>query len=387
MSQDTEKTEFIPFALPDIGQDEIDEVAQSLRSGWLTTGPKVQALEKGFAEMVGAKHCLAVISGTAALHLGLDVLGVGPGDEVITTPFTFTATAEVVRYLGAEVKFVDIDPATLNINPALIEPAIGERTRAVLPVHYGGLACDMKPVSLAAYRYGLGVVEDAAHALPSTTSGCKVGSISPVTAFSFYATKTMTTGEGGMVATDDDELAETLSVMRFHGINRATWDRHRSKKPKWQYDVVAPGYKYNMSDVMAAMGLHQMAKVERFHQRRSAIADAYDRAFAGLPLTLPPRPPEGEVHAWYLYTVRLTDDAPLKRDEFMERLSEMGVGTNVQYIPLHLLTYWKERYDLKPEDFPASLDAFQRCVSLPIYSKMTDGQVERVTEAVRELLG
>ena len=183
------------------------------------------------------------------------------------------------------------------------------------------------------------------------------------------------------------KLAEKLSVMRFHGINRATWDRHRSKKPKWQYDVVAPGYKYNMSDIMAAIGLHQMAKVGRFHKRRSAIAEAYDRAFADLPLALPPRPPEGDTHAWYLYTVRLADQAPLGRDEFLERLSEKGVGGNVQYIPLHLFTYWKDRYGLKPEDFPMAQDAFRRCVSLPIYSRMTDGQVQRVIEAVRELLG
>ena len=387
MTQDNGQNEFIPFALPDMGQEEIDEVAQSIGTGWLTTGPKVQALERGFSEMVGAEHCLAVISGTAALHLGLDVLGVEPGDEVITTPFTFTATAEVIRYLGAEVKFVDIDPATLNLDPAGIEAAVGENTKAILPVHYGGMACDMKAISLVAEKHGLGVVEDAAHAIPCTSHGRMVGSISPVTAFSFYATKTMTTGEGGMVATNDGKLAERLSVMRFHGINRATWDRHRSKKPKWQYDVVAPGYKYNMSDIMAGIGLHQMGKVEKFHQRRMAIAAAYDKAFADLPLTLPPRPAGEDSHAWYLYSIRLADDAPLGRDEFMERLSEKGVGSNVQYIPLHLFTYWKERYGLEPEDFPAALDAYGRCVCLPIYSKMTDGQVERVVEAVRGILG
>ena len=381
---------FLPFALPDIGDEEIAEVVDSLRSGWITTGPKARRFEHDFAAFLGDAdlHCIAVNSATAGLHLALEALGIGPGDEVITTTHTFTATAEVVRYLGADVKLVDIDPLTLNIDPAAVEAAITPRTRALIPVHYAGLAADMPALLDIARRHGLKVVEDAAHALPATSGGALIGTLaSDATVFSFYANKTMTTGEGGMLVTRDAAIAKRASVMRLHGMDRDAFDRYRAKTPGWAYDIVAPGYKYNLTDIAAALGLHQLKKVRGFRQRRAAIAAMYDAAFAGLPLITPPRAPSGETHAWHLYVLRLADDAGVERDRFIERLFEQGIGVSVHYIPLHLQSYWRDRYALTPAMFPHSQHAFERMLSLPLYSRMEDGDVARVIAAVRGALG
>lgn len=380
--------EFLPFALPDIDDAEINEVLDSLRSGWLTTGPKTKRFEADFAEFIGdGCEAIAVNSATAGLHLALEAVGVGPGDEVITTSHTFTATAEVVRYLGADPVLVDIDPRTFTIDPALIERAITPKTKAIIPVHFAGLAADMEAILAIAKRHNLRVVEDAAHALPATCTGRLIGTLSSdATVYSFYATKTITTGEGGMIVTANPELAARCRTMRLHGISRDAFDRYTSTKPAWFYEVVAPGFKYNMTDMAASLGIHQLRKAWNFQKRRQAMAARYDEAFRDLPVLLPPHARAGDIHAWHLYVLRLAPEAPVKRDRFIELMAEKGVGTSVHFIPLHLHPYWRDRYNLKPEAFPNSQRLFEQSVSLPLYTRMTEGDQERVIEAVRRIL-
>jgi dTDP-4-amino-4,6-dideoxygalactose transaminase len=391
MTADTDPP-FLPFALPDIGDDEIAEVVDALRSGWITTGPKARRFEHDFAAFLGSTedaplHAVAVNSATAGLHLALEALGIGPGDEVITTTHTFTATAEVVRYLGADVRLVDIDPATLNIDPAAAEAAITPRTKAIIPVHFAGLAAEMAAILDLARRHGLRVVEDAAHALPTTCGGALVGTLaSDATVFSFYANKTITTGEGGMLVTRDAALARRAQVMRLHGMSRDAFDRFTATVPGWAYQIVAPGFKYNLTDIAAALGIHQLKKAHGFQRRRAEIAAAYDAAFAGLPLATPPRPRSGDTHAWHLYVLRLADGAGVARDRFIERLFAAGIGCSVHYIPLHLHPYWRDRYALTPAMFPHSQHAYERMLSLPIYPRMGDADVRRVIDAVRAAL-
>ena len=380
---------FLPFALPDIGGDEIDEVLDSLRSGWLTTGPKTKRFEEEFAAFVGeGVEAVAVNSATAGLHLALEAAGIGPGDEVITTPYTFTATAEVVRDLGADPVFVDVDPCTFNIDANKIRAAITPKTRAIIPVHFSGLSCDMAEILSIANKHGLKVVEDAAHALPTTCGGRLIGSLdSDATVYSFYATKTITTGEGGMIVTRNPEIAKRCRVMRLHGISRDAFDRYTSTRPSWHYEVVASGCKYNMTDLAAAMGIHQLKKAWAFQKRRAVMAARYDKAFCGLPLTLPPHAIGADIHAWHLYVIRLTDDAPVSRDRFIELMIEKGIGCSVHFIPLHLHPYWRDRYALKPDDFSHALNVYEQAVSLPLYTKMTDDDQDRVIQAVTEILG
>lgn len=382
---------FLPFALPEIGEEEIAEVADALRSGWVTTGPKTRRFEQDFVAFLGddSLQAIAVNSATAGLHLALEAVGIGPGDEVITTTHTFTATAEVVRYLGADVKLVDIDPTTLNIDAVAIEAAVTPATKAIMPVHYAGLAVDMDAIHAIAQKHGLKVIEDAAHSLPTTYKGQLIGTLkSDAVVFSFYANKTMTTGEGGMLVTRDKALAARAKVMRLHGINRDAFDRFTAKVPSWYYEIVAPGFKYNLTDIAAALGLHQLKRLPGFQVRREQIAQRYDEAFADLPIIRPPRPVHaGDTHSWHLYVTRLADDAPIDRDAFIDSLFADGIGVSVHYIPLHLHPYWKERYDLRPEQFPHSQKAYERMVTLPLYTRMTDGDVERVIRAVRKALG
>jgi dTDP-4-amino-4,6-dideoxygalactose transaminase len=386
---------FIPFALPDIGDAEIAEVVDTLKSGWITTGPKTRRFEEDFSAFLGTSnpaepplHAMAVNSATAGLHLALEALGIGPGDEVITTTHTFTATAEVVRYLGADVVLVDIDPATLCIDFAAVEAAITPRTKAVMPVHYAGLAADMAALLPLARRHGLKVVEDAAHALPTTCGGRLVGTLeSDATVFSFYANKTMTTGEGGMVVTRDAALAQRIQVMRLHGINRDAFDRFTAKVPSWYYEVTAPGFKYNLTDIASAIGIHQLKRASAFQRARADIAARYDAAFSDLPVITPPQPLSGDTHAWHLYVLRLANDAKLTRDELIEGLYAAGIGCSVHYIPLHLQPYWRDHYRLTPERFPHSQHAFERMLSLPLYTRMGAVEVQRVIDAVRSLLG
>jgi dTDP-4-amino-4,6-dideoxygalactose transaminase len=380
---------FLPFALPEIGEDEIAEVVDTLRSGWVTTGPKARRFETDFAAFLGNEslHCIAVNSATAGLHLALEALGIGPGDEVITTTHTFTATAEVVRYLGADVRLVDIDPATLNIDPRAVEAAITPRTRAIVPVHYAGLAADMPAIHSIAKRHGLKVVEDAAHALPTTSRGQLVGTLaSDATVFSFYANKTITTGEGGMLVTRDAALAARAKVMRLHGISRDAFDRFSAQVPSWYYEIVAPGFKYNLTDIAAALGIHQLRRARDFQRKREQLVACYTQALQGLPLRLPSQAPSGDQHAWHLYVVRLTDEAPIGRDRLIEALYAQGIGCSVHYIPLHLQPYWRDRYGLRPAQFPHSQRAYERMLSLPLYTRMTEAEVERVAQALRQAL-
>ncbi|MCI5069802.1 DegT/DnrJ/EryC1/StrS family aminotransferase, partial [Acidovorax sp.] len=336
----------------------------------------------------GGLQAVAVNTATAGLHLARAALGIGPGDEVIAPTLTFTATVEVARYLGADAVLVDVDPVTLNIDPAKIRAAITPRTKAILPVHYGGLACDMDAILAIAKEHGLKVVEDAAHALPTTWRGTLVGQLqSDVTVFSFYANKTITTGEGGMAVTRDAALAQRMRVMRLHGMNRDAFDRFTSKTPAWYYEVVAPGFKYNMTDVAAAMGVQQLARLPQFVQRREQLARRYHAALADLPLVLPAIAPAGDVHAWHLYVVRLAPQARIGRDALIQGLSDRGIGTSVHYVPLHRHPYWRDRYQLTPEQFPHADAAYQAMVSLPLFTAMSDADQGRVIAALHELLG
>jgi dTDP-4-amino-4,6-dideoxygalactose transaminase len=385
---------FLPFALPEIGEDDIAEVVDTLRSGWITTGPKAKRFEADFKAWLGdagdnidGLHCIAINSATAGLHLALEALGIGPGDEVITTTHTFTSTAEVVRYLGADVRLVDIDPTTLNIDPAAIEAAITPRTKAIMPVHYAGLAADMPAILAIAERHGLKVVEDAAHALPSTCAGHRVGTLaSDATVFSFYANKTITTGEGGMLVTRNAALAKRAQVMRLHGMSRDAFDRFTATVPSWYYEIVAPGFKYNLTDIAAALGLGQLKKAHRFGQRRAQIAALYNQALQGLPVILPPDSLPGDLHSWHLYVLRLLPQAAMDRNALVDHLFAQRVGCSVHYTPLHLHPYWRDRYGLSPAQFPQSQQAFDAMLSLPIYTSMTDGDVLRVCEAIQTAL-
>ena len=377
----------LPFALPDIGEAEIDEVVDSLRSGWLTTGPKAARFEKAFGEFLGSDvTAIAVNSATAGLHLAVEALGIGPGDEVIVPVHTFTATAEVVRYVGADPVFVDVEPVSLTMDPAAVARAITPRTKAIIPVHYGGLACDMAGLIAIAERHELAIIEDAAHALPTSWNGEAIGTLrTAATVFSFYATKTLATGEGGMLVTRDRKIVERARIMRLHGISRNIFDRFQAGGD-WHYEVVAPGFKYNMTDIAAAIGLRQLARLEEMQSRREKIAEAYTRELTGLPLVLPAKPRLGDVHSWHLFPVRLFR-AQIERDALVAHLKANGIGVSVHYIPLHMHPYWRDHYSLKLDDFPVSTEAYRGMVSLPIYSKMVDGDVDRVIACLRDAIG
>lgn len=378
---------FLPFALPDIGDEEINAVTESLRSGWVTTGPATRQFENDFEKFIGGDvEAIAVNSATAGLHLALESIGVGPGDEVITTPYTFTATAEVIRYLGADPVFVDINQETFNIDVNKIEEKITSHTKAIIPVHFAGLACEMDTIIDIAKRHNLKIVEDAAHALPTEYKGELIGSLdSDVTVYSFYATKTITTGEGGMIVTKNSDIADRCRVMRLHGISRDAFDRYTSKKPAWHYEVVAPGYKYNMTDMAASMGIQQLKKAKRFQHRRKELASYYDEELKELPILLPPHALNNDVHAWHLYVIRLTDDISIERDEFINMMADKGIGCSVHFIPLHLHPYWKDTYKLKPTDFPNALKTYERAISLPLYTKMNNEDAVKVVTAVKEI--
>lgn len=390
-----EQTGFLPFALPDIGEDEISEVVDSLRSGWLTTGPKSKRFEKEFEDFIGRETtAIAVNSATGGLHLAVEALGIGVGDEVITTPYTFTATAEVVRYLGADPIFVDINPATFNIDPEELEKVISRRLKAgqnkikaIIPVHFAGLACEMTPILQIARKYGLHVIEDAAHALPTIYKNNMIGTLdSDITVFSFYATKTITTGEGGMIVTRNPEIANRCKTMRLHGISRDSFDRYTSTQPSWRYEVVGPGYKYNLTDVAASLGIHQLKKAWTFQKKRAAMAARYDEAFKNHSLILPPKARPDDVHAWHLYVIRLQDNTKISRDQFIELMAKKGIGCSVHFIPLHLHPYWRDTYKLNPNNFPNALHAYEKAISIPLYTKMTEDDQVRVIQAVHDIL-
>lgn len=387
----------LPFALPDIGQEEIDAVVGVLRSRWLTTGKQCREFEREFASAVGASHAVALNSCTAALHLSLEALGVGPGDHVYLSPYTFAASGEVVRYLGATPVFVDIDPVSLNIDPVKLRESVelsltsGQgRPSAIIPVHIAGVPCAMDEIWGLAREYDLAVVEDAAHAFPSSYRGRPVGSVPEgirgTACFSFYATKTITTGEGGMLTTEDESLAEHVRSMSLHGLSKQAWSRYSGGG--WSYDITAPGYKYNLTDIAAAMGRAQLVRAAQMTQRRAEIAGMYHAAFASIESLECPTVPADVESAWHLYILRLNlVRAPCDRTMFSERLKLRGIGTSVHFMPLHMHSYYVREYACQPDDFPISAAEFRRVVSLPIYSVMTNEDVRRVIAAVQDAVG
>jgi len=385
-SKKSSRTTFLPFALPHITEAEIDEVVDTLRSGWLTTGPKTRRFEREFAARVDAPYALAVNSATAAMHLALDAVGLQAGDEVIVPVYTFTATAEVVLYFRAKPVFVDVDPITCNLDPRELEKHITPRTRAIMVVHIAGLPAEMDDILAVAHAHGLPVIEDAAHAFPAKYRGRTIGSISDLTAFSFYATKTLSTGEGGMLTTARPEYAERASMMTLHGISRDAWKRYTAEGT-WYYEVLQAGFKYNMTDIAASLGLHQLARSEELLERRRAIASRYTEVFSQWPeLETPPNPSHVE-HAWHLYLLRLhLDRLTIGRDAFIEALVKANIGTSVHFIPLHLHPFYSTTYQLSPADFPMALQGYLRTLSLPIYPGMTDEDVEDVIAAVEEIV-
>ena len=385
--QRSTRSAFLPFALPHITQAEIDEVVDTLRSGWLTTGPKTKRFEREFAQRVEVPHALAVNSATAAMHLALDAIGLQPGDEVIVPVYTFTATAEVVVYFRARPVLVDVDPVTCNIDSAQLEKHITARTRAIMVVHIAGLPAEMDAIHALAKAYSLPVIEDAAHAFPAKYKGRTIGTLSDFTAFSFYVTKSLATGEGGMLTTAHSEYAERIAMMTLHGISRDAWKRYTSEG-SWYYEVLHAGYKYNMTDIAAAIGLQQLARSEWLLERRRAIARRYTEAFSHLPeLETPPDPAHVE-HAWHLYMVRLRlERLTLTRDAFIQALTKANIGSSVHFIPLHLHPFYRDTYHLAADDFPAALGAYRRVISLPIYPGMTDEDVEDVIAAVEQIIG
>jgi dTDP-4-amino-4,6-dideoxygalactose transaminase len=379
----------VPFFRPAIGEEEIEAVTSVLRSGWLTTGPKTREFEEKFAAYLGdGLEAIAVNSATAGLHLAAEACGVRPGDSVIVPTMTFTATAEVVRYLGAEVVLVDVEPGTHLMDLADAERRVTSRCTAIMPVHFGGLPCDMEAVLAFARRHGLKVIDDAAHAFPARRDGRLIGAWeSDATVFSFYANKTITTGEGGMLVTRDPGIARRARLMRAHGINRDSFDRFRKVGASWVYDVVAPGYKYNMTDVAAAIGVVQLAKAETFRKSRQRAALQYIERLAGLPLELPCLAPEGSHHCWHLFPVRIHEPAPVSRDDAIDALAAAGIGSSVHYRPLHMMTYWKERYPSQPGEFPVADQYFAGAVTLPLFPGMTDAEIEHVTSVLDRVLG
>jgi dTDP-4-amino-4,6-dideoxygalactose transaminase len=380
------RSTFLPFAMPHITQAEIDEVVDTLRSGWLTTGPKTKRFEREFAERVGTSYALAVNSATAAMHLALDAIGLQPGDEVIVPVYSFTATAEVVVYFRARPILVDVDPVTCNIDPTQLEKHITPRTRAIMVVHIAGLPAEMDAIHAIAKAYRLHVIEDAAHAFPAKYKGRMVGTISDFTAFSFYVTKTLATGEGGMLTTANPEYAERIAMMTLHGISRDAWKRYTAEG-SWYYEVLQAGYKYNMTDIAAAIGLHQLARSEWLLERRRTIAQHYTEAFSQLPeLETPPNPAHVE-HAWHLYMLRLNlEQLSITRAAFIQALTKANIGSSVHFIPLHLHPFYRDMYQLVTDDFPAAFNAYQRVISLPIYPGMTDEDVEDVIAAVEKII-
>ncbi|MBI3681365.1 MAG: DegT/DnrJ/EryC1/StrS family aminotransferase [Acidobacteria bacterium] len=376
------RSQFLPYCLPQIGEEEIQEVVDSLRSGWVTTGPKVKRFEEEFARYAGARHAIAVSSCTAALHLSLAAGGIGPGDQVIVPTMTFCATANVVTHLGAQPVLVDVDTDGL-MDLGSVERAITPRTRAIIPVHFAGQPCDLHALSRIAARHGIPVIEDAAHAVGSVFQGRPIGAHGNTVAFSFYATKNMTTGEGGMITTEDESLASRLRRLALHGMSRDAWKRY-TETGSWYYEILEPGYKNNMTDIQAALGLHQLRKLDGFLERRRSIAGQYRQAFSDLDQIALPRELPGRRHCYHLYPIRLL---ALGRNEFIDELRKRNIGASVHFIPLHRHPYYRDFWRCQPEQFPGAEQFYSGLVSLPLYPRMTDEDVEDVITAVRQIVG
>ncbi len=395
------RSSFLPFCLPAIGEEEIAEVVDSLRSGWVTTGPKTKRFEDQFHDYVGSKHAIAVNSCTAGLHIALTALGIGPSDEVIIPTLTFCSTANVVVHLGGRPVLVDVGK-DFNVLPGCIEKAITPRTKAIMPVHYGGQACDLEAIYQIAARHKLAVVEDAAHAVGGSYHNHKIGSdalpLSPLpsplstsglrhaTAFSFYATKNMTTGEGGMITTADDELAERMRLLTLHGMNKDAWKRYTAAG-SWYYEVMLPGYKSNMTDMQASLGIHQLRKLDGFIETRRRYTRLYDAAFANLPEIEIPLTHSDRSHIYHLYVIRLClERLKIDRAQFIEKLKTLNIGSSVHFIPVHLHPYYRETFSYKKGDLPNAEYLFEQMVSLPLFPKMAERDVQDVIHAVTTII-
>lgn len=376
---------FLPFSPPSIGEDEISEVVNVLRSQWITTGPRTKTFEISFASAVGARGALALNSCTAALHLALAASGVGPGDEVITTPMTFAASVNVIEHVGARPVLVDVEPDTLNIDPARVVAAITPRTKAILPVHFTGHPVDLDPIQEAASPRDIMVLEDAAHAFPAKYKGRAIGSGPGPAAFSFYATKNLTTAEGGTL-TGDPEFLDRARVLSLHGMSRDAWKRYE-RGGSWKYDIVAPGFKYNMTDIAAGMGLVQLDRIGEFQARRRKIVQTYQAAFEKEPGLVVPVERRDVEHAWHLYVLQLDLERwSIDRDRFIEEMRERNIATSVHFIPIHMHSYYREKYKLSPSDFPIASDHSDRMVSVPLHPMLTDNDVEDVIAAVHDVV-
>ena len=379
------RSNFLLFSTPAVGEEEMLEVADTLKSGWITTGPKTRQFESAFREKVGAPAALGLNSCTAGLHLGLLALGIRAGDEVITTPMTFCACANVIEHLGARPVLVDVEPDTLNLCPKAVEAALTPKTKAILAVHYAGHPVDLDPIQDIANAHGVALIEDAAHAVPASYKGRLIGSGSNPVAFSFYATKNLTTGEGGML-TGSPELIDRARVLGLHGMSRDAWKRY-GQGGSWFYQVDEPGFKYNMTDVQAAMGVAQLRKLDRFQARRRAIVAAYNLAFEDVDaLEVPTERAEVE-HAWHLYVLRLRLGAlRIGRDQFIDELTALNIGTSVHFIPIHIHPFYQQKYQYQPRHFPVAYQSYERMLSLPLHPLLTDADVGDVTSAVLDVV-
>lgn len=378
------RQELLPFSPPDIGQEEIDEVVDSLRSGWITTGPKTALFEQDLAGYLGCRQVVALNSATAGLFLCLKQMRIGPGDEVITTPYTFAATVNVILHCGARPVLADVREDDFNIDPQKVERAVTSRTRAIIPVHFAGRSCDLEAIGAIAQRHSLEVIEDAAHAIGAEYRGRKIGAVSRFTVFSFHAVKNLTTGEGGAIATDDERAAGNLRAMALHGMNKDAWNRF-APGGKWQYDIVLPGYKHNMMDLQAALGIHQLRKLESFIVRRGEIARQYRAGLYDLPALRLPGEYQAGRQTWHLYPILVDfDRMDIDRAGFIDLLAEQNISANVHYLPVHLFRHYRECLGYQPGDFPVAEKLSNREVTLPLYTRLSDRDVEDVIAAVRK---
>ena len=380
------RKDFLIFGSPKIEQEEIDEVVDSLKSGWISTGPKVAKFEAMFKDYIGSKHALALNSCTAGLHLSMIVAGLKPGDEVITTPMTFGATGNAIIHSGAKPVFVDISLPNMNIDPSKIEEKMSPQTRAILPVHFAGRQCNMKIIKDVDQKHHLTVIEDAAHAIEATYHGQKIGTISDLTVFSFYVTKNLVTGEGGMITTDNDTYAEKIQTYALHGMSRGAWKRYSDEGFK-HYGIVYPGFKYNMMDIQASLGIHQLKRIESYYKRRKEIWQRYDEAFCNLPLCTPPPPEANTGHAYHLYTILLRlEELNADRDTIQQALYQENIGTGIHFISLHLHPYYQKTFGFKKDDFPNAAYVSERTISLPFSSKLSNEDVDDVIKALTKVL-
>jgi len=380
------RREFIPLAKPTIEENEIEEVVKVLRSGWLTTGPKVAEFEKNMQKYLGCKKAIGLSSCTGGLHIALAALGIKQGDEVIVPTYTFAATAHVVAWLGAKPVLVDVEKDTFNIDPKKIEEAITDKTKAIIPVHFAGHSCDMDKIMAIAEKHNLYIIEDAAHAIGTDYKGKKIGNFGNATAFSFYATKTITTAEGGMIVTNDEELGKKLKRYSYFGVDKDAFNRY-ADKGNWYYEVIELGYKYNMDNIPGALGVEQLKKLESFIEKRRKLASLYTGLLKGVPGIIVPLEKEYTRHSYHLYPILLDiENINMTRAEFIDKLKEYKIGASVHFIPLHLHPYYQKTYDYKKGDFPTAEYLFDREVSLPLYPRLSEEDVRYVVQSIKEIL-